>query len=415
METPTWEEPAFWASTGSKTYGGRDVSTRTALLLPAVLYCVSLIADSVSLLPIDTYIAGKEHRKVNNPPWLDAPNPFMTRFDFWHRIMTSLLIDGNAFIYTERDPVTAGIRALYPVDPRIVHIMEQNNGMDLRFQVNGEIFDRSELLWIPAFTMPGRLRGLSPLENARQAVGLGLVAEEFGARFFGQGTAMTGIIQHPGNPTKDQALMLRDMFKKQHTGINNSHSLGILTGGATWQSVTITPEQSQFLDTRRFQKVEIALIYRVPANQVDPTVTSSWGSGVEEQNRWFIDQTLSPWLVRLEQAISTFLLPGNRYVKFNLDARLRAKTAERYQAYAIGIQNGFLNSDRIAELEDWEPMPDGLGAQYYRPANLTPVTAESLKPPEVPAQLAPFTGQADPNNNTGGDIAEPTGDPNSGK
>jgi HK97 family phage portal protein len=407
-DAPTWTEKAFWLSQGQKTYSGKEVTPRGALAFPAVLYCVSLIADSVAALPVDTYIAGKQNKQVNNPKWLDIPNPFMTRFDFWHRVMTSLLMDGNAFIYTQRD-ATGSVTALYPLDPRSVAIEPLGDGREVRFIVNGERFDRSVILWIPAFTLPGHARGLSPLENARQAVGLGLTAEEFGARFFGQGTAMTGIIQHPGNPSRDQALMLREMFRKQHSGINNSHSLGILTGGATWQNITITPEQSQFLDTRRFQKTEIALIYRVPANQVDPTVTSSWGSGVEEQNRWFIDQTLSPWLIRIEQAISTYLLPGNRYIKFNLDARLRAKTSERYQAYATGIQYGFINADRIAELEDWEPLPDGLGETYYRPANLTPVTKESVNPPEIPAQLKDFAGTHNDPNTDSGNSNDPNG------
>ncbi len=335
----------------------------------------------------------------------------MTRYDFWHRVAVSLLMDGNAFIATVRDE-SGSVVALYPLNPRSVVIVQTQDGRDVVFQHNGKEYDRSQILWIPAFTIPGEPRGLSPLEIARQAIGLGLTAEEYGARFFGQGASMTGIIQHPGNPTKDQALMLRDMFRRNHSGMANSHSLGILTGGATWQSVSITPEQSQFLETRRFQKSEIALIYRVPANQVDPTVTSSWGSGVEEQNKWFIDQTLAPWLTRIEQAISTFLLPGNRYIKFNLNARLRAKTAERYQGYAIGIQNGFMNADMIANLEDWEPIPDGLGAQYYRPANLTPITAETINPvPPAPAAPPPVndnTGQEEiPNVNAPG-----KGDPN---
>lgn len=410
-DAPSWEDKDFWSDRGLKTYSGKEVSHRGALAFPAVLYCVSLIADSVASLPLDTFISGKTHKAVNNPRWLETPNPFMTRFDFWHRVMTSLLMDGNAFIYTQRDE-TGSVTALYPLDPRAVAIEPLNNGQEVRFVVNGERFDRSVILWIPAFTIAGHARGISPLENARQAVGLGLTAEEFGARFFGQGTAMTGIIQHPGNPTRDQALMLRDMFRKQHSGLNNSHSLGILTGGASWQNITITPEQSQFLDTRRFQKTEVALIYRVPPNQVDPTVSSSWGSGVEEQNRWFIDQTLSPWLIRIEQAISTYLLPGNRYIKFNLDARLRAKTVERYQSYATGIQYGFINADRIAQLENWDPLPDSLGETYYRPANLTPVTKETVKPAPVPEPLKAFAG--DNNDPNASDSGNPN-DPNNGK
>jgi HK97 family phage portal protein len=184
------------------------------------------------------------------------------------------------------------------------------------------------------------------------------------------------VIQHPGMPTKEQVGMIKQTFKRSNSGLKNSHAVGILTGGATWQTISITPEQAQFLETRRYQKNEIALIYRVPAFLVDTHATSSWGKGVEEQTKWFVDQTLTPWIVRIEQAISINLLPGNRYFKFNLDARLRAKIGERFAGYAVGIQNGFMNSDQIATLEDWEPLPDGMGQRYYRPANLIPVNKE---------------------------------------
>jgi HK97 family phage portal protein len=163
--------------------------------------------------------------------------------------------------------------------------------------------------------------------------------------------------------------MLRDMFRKQHSGLNNSHSLGILTGGASWQSITVTPEQAQFLETRKFQKTEIANFFRVPPYMLDPTVTSSWGSGIEEQNRWFVDQTLGPWLIRLERALST-LLPAGQFLKFNTDARLRSNTKNRYDAYAVAVTNGFMSRDEARALEDLEPLPNGQGGTFTQPLNL---------------------------------------------
>ena len=133
------------------------------------------------------------------------------------------------------------------------------------------------------------------------------------------------------------------MFRKTHSGVKNSHSVGVLTGGASFKPITIALEQAQFLETRRFQKSEIALLYRVPAYLVDSSVTSTWGSGIEEQDKFFIDQTLMPWIVRIEQAISTFLLPRGEDIRFNVDARLRAKTKDRYEAYAVAINNGFMS------------------------------------------------------------------------
>ncbi|MFI6609284.1 phage portal protein [Streptomyces sp. NPDC050507] len=369
------EDRSPWDASAS-THAGKEVGRSSSLALPAVYYCVSLIADSIAALPVDVYEGtGRNRKAAQAPSWVRSPNAFMTAFDFWHRVCTSLLMDGNAFILTLRNGA-GDVVSLLPLDPRMVTIQVAPDGSDVTFLTMGQTLDRSQMLWIPGYTVPGMARGVSPLDLARQAVGLGQVAEEFGARFFGQGTALSGVITHPGMPNPDQAAILAKMFRRNHAGTRNSHAVGILTGGAQWQSISPTPEQSQFLETRRFQKTEIALMYRVPAHLVDPTVTSSWGSGVEEQNKWFIDQTLTPWLVRIEQAVSTFLLPGGRYMKFNLDSRLRAKTSERYASYAVGIQNGFMNADQVAELEDWEPLPDRLGARYYRPANLIAVSHE---------------------------------------
>ena len=217
--------------------------------------------------------------------------------------------------------------------------------------------------------LAGELRGVSPLEVQRQAIGLGLTAEEFGARFFAQGTTMAGVIEHPKNPKPDEAELLRTMFRKSHSGINKSHAVGVLTGGAKWQSITVTPEQAQFLDTRRFQKADIALFYQVPPYRVDPSITSTWGSGIEEQNKMFVDETLMPWVVRIEEAISLFLLPPGQFIKFNLDARLRANTKDRYESYQVAIDSGLMNVDEARALEDLPPLPNGLGQKFYRPVN----------------------------------------------
>jgi HK97 family phage portal protein len=282
---------------------------------------------------------------------------------------------------------------------------------DDRYEVNGVAnqLDRTQILHIPAFTVPGRSRGLSPLDMAREAIGLGLTAEEYGARFFAQGTTMSGVIEHPGTPRPDEARLLRDMFKKTHAGTKNSHSVGVLTGGASFKPITLSPEQAQFLETRRFQKTEIALLYRVPAYLVDSQVTSTWGSGIEEQNKFFVDNTLMPWIVRIEQAVSTFLLPGTQFIKFNLDARLRAKTKDRYAAYKEAILNGFMNADEIRALEDMEPLPDGLGQAFYMPVNVADIadTEEEEQEAEALEPAVPLADDPAP-------VPDPNADPNAG-
>ncbi|MEU3618854.1 phage portal protein [Streptomyces sp. NPDC006872] len=394
----------------TRTSSGRKVNRRNSLQMIAVYACQSLIGDAVASLPVDHYTLKDGRREgvdpMRSPRWVRQPNPFQTSYDFWFRVVVSLLTDGNAFLYTLRND-RGEVAALYCLHPQAVSIVEGPLG-DNKYQVSDDqgsvqgTFDRSQVLHIAAFTMPGCSRGLSPVDMAREAIGLGLTAEEFGSRFFEQGTTMAGVIEHPGTPRPDEARLLRDMFRKSHAGVKNSHSVGVLTGGASFKPITISPEQAQFLETRRFQKSEIALLYRVPAYLVDSTVSSTWGTGIEEQNKFFVDQTLMPWIVRIEQSVSTFLLPGFQYIRFNVDARLRAKTKDRYESYQLGLTNGFLNSDEVRAMEDLGPLPKKLGQRFYRPLNLGVVgeeekAAKEGKPSAGQPPVAPPIPPADPN------------------
>jgi HK97 family phage portal protein len=383
-----WVRNAFLAN--DPIFSGKSVNEQTAMQVSAVYYCVGLITDAISSLPIEVF---KEYPDgttafVRAPTWLRKPNYRMTPFDFWQRVFMSLLVAGNAYIYTLRN--SAGdVVELWPIHPSWVYPFPKENSTDIVYSVNGVDMDQTEILHIPAMSMPGYLTGLSPLEAARQAIGIGMVTEEFGARFFSQGAYMSGIIQHPGKATKEEALRLKEDFVKKHQGVANSHAVGVLTGGASWHPITITPEQSQFLQTRNYTKADIALFYRVPAYRVDPAVTSSWGRGVEEQNYAMAQDTLHPWAARVEQAISTFLLPGFQQMRFNMDARLRAKLSERYQAHALAIQNGMKSPDEVRAEEGMAPIPNGDGNQWFRPANIIgidedlPTVADAKKIPDV--------------------------------
>jgi HK97 family phage portal protein len=368
----------------------------------AVYYCVGLIVDAISSLPVDVF---KEYPDGTTdyqraPAWLRKPNYRMTPFDFWQRVFMSLLVAGNAYIFTLRND-RGEVVELWPIHPSWVYPYPEEGGTDVLYDVNGTTMDRTELLHIPAMSMPGYLTGLSPLEAARQAIGISMVTEEFGARFFSQGAYMSGIIQHPGKANPDEAKRLKEDFMKRHQGVANSHAVGVLTGGATWHPISITPEQSQFLQTRNFTKSDIALFYRVPAYRVDPAVTSSWGRGVEEQNYAMAQDTLHPWAARVEQAISTFLLPGFQTMRFNMDARLRAKLSERYQAHALALQNGMKCADEVRAEEGQPPIPGGKGKQFFRPVNVIgidedlPTFSDKNKLPDVVDGGTMFTPPAD--------------------
>ncbi|MDG4826027.1 phage portal protein [Asanoa sp. WMMD1127] len=374
-----------WArdvETAAPTASGVKVNPDRARQLVSVWAAQSLVADGVASLPVDTYRREKaKGRKssVDSPRWLIEPNPFDTPYTFWHKVMISLLgEDGNAFILTPRDD-KGQVVSLWVLDPTQVVVDEDS--AEPRYTYNGKTYGAKDILHIPAFTVPGQRRGISPIDHAKEAIGLGLAAEEFGARFFSQGTTMAGVVEHPGTPKPGEVAILGKMLRKSHAGLKNSHAVGILTGGATWKSISITPEQAQFLETRRFQNIQIAQIYRVPPHMIDPSVQSSWGSGVEEQNSFFVEYTLVPWLTRLEQAFSRLLVNG-QYIKFNVAAKLRAKTMERFQAYVYAVTNGFFTLDEVRALEDMEPIPGGKGSKHYIPMNLQEL---GVKPEPAPA------------------------------
>ncbi|MER7445053.1 phage portal protein [Micromonospora avicenniae] len=394
----TWRDEVEYSSVA--TASGEEINPARARTLVAVWSCQSLIADGVASLPIDTFRKVKRRgsrETIDSPSWLVAPNPFETPYTFWHKVMVSLLgEDGNAFIQLARegDNPKGNIVAAFVLDPLLVDVDEFSPTPLYTYE--GRTFTPDTMIHIPAFTKPGQRRGLSVVEHAAEAIGLGLAAEEFGARFFSQGTTMAGVVEHPGNPKPGEVAVLARMLKKSHAGIKNSHAVGILTGGASWKSISITPEQAQFLETRRFQNIQIAQLYRVPPHLIDPTVTSSWGSGVEEQNKFFVDYTLVPWLTRLEQAFSR-MLPNGQYVKFNVDARLRAKTAERFQAYVQAVSNGIMSLDEVRALEDMQPIPGGKGKAHVRPLNLIEVGKEPPKAAAQPPESEPTEKEGEEN------------------
>ena len=370
------------------TAAGQYVSNWEGECLPAVYFSQSLIADAIASFPRDVYRhksdGGRE--AIKSPKWVDSPNDYERGFSFWYRVIISLLADGNAFIriVRENDATTGLVRHLHVIHPHMVEVKHVDGRVQFEIGDSGngspmEIVGRERMIHIPAFVKPGDLRGISPIDAARETIGLALAAEEFGARFFSQGTTMSGVIEHPGNPKPTEVALLRKMFRKTHAGVKNSHAVGILSGGATWTNIAVTPEQAQFLETRKYHDVQVGKLYRIPAYLLDPTVSSSWGSGVEEQNKFFVSWTLMPWLVRVEEAVSQELLPKGQVFKFNTRAMMRATDADRATYYQSGLMNGWLSPDDIRALEEYDSLPAD-GDKYYRPSNLIELGSNQTAP-----------------------------------
>ena len=208
--------------------------------------------------------------------------------------------------------------------------------------------------------------GVSPITYAREAMGLALATEEFGARFFGNGARPGGVLEHPGivkDPEK-----LRESWNKVYQGTRNSHKVAVLEEGMKYHEIGMSPEDSQFLQTRSFQLTEICRIFRVPPHMIGDLSRSTF-SNIEHQSIDFVVHTIRPWLVRLEQAIAKSLLNDEErsiyYAKFNVDGLMRGDFNSRMSGYAIARQNGWMSANEIRALEDMNRISSDQGGDLY--------------------------------------------------
>ena len=351
----------LWDGPASDT--GVTVNQTTALRVMAVFSCVRLIAETAAALPLKTYSGDGPDRaemKLASERYIwDRPNGEQTQQTFWEQAFASALIDGNAFINTPRDRLRR-IGELWVVNPASVEIDRDKAG-SLVYIVDGVTMTRDDIVHVPAFSAPGSVRGLSPIGQARQAIGLSIAAETFGAKLFGQGSIPGGLLMSEAPMTEEQAKALKSRWDALHRGVSNAWSVAVLDSGAKFQQLTIPPEDAQFIETRRFQLAEIARLYRVPPHLIaDVERSTSWGTGIEEQNLAFIQYTLLPWLRRFEQAITQSLLPVRpRYARFVLDGLLRGDTDARVAYYGRGRRDGWLSANDVRRLEDMPPIEGG--------------------------------------------------------
>ncbi len=366
----------FFGSTSS----GKTVNERTAMQTAAVYACVRVLAEAIASLPLHTYrynSNGKEKAIDHSLYQLlhDEPNPEMTSFVFRETLMGHLLIWGNAYAQIIRDG-RGKVVALYPLMPDKMKVDRKENG-ELYYLYNkeGTLYPlrSDEVLHIPGLGFDG-LVGYSPIAMAKNAIGMAIATEEYGAAFFANGANPGGVLEHPGvvkDPSK-----IRESWNNLYQGSKNAHRIAVLEEGMKFQSIGIPPEQAQFLETRKFQINEIARIFRVPPHMIGDLDKSSF-SNIEQQSLEFVMYTLDPWVTRWEQAIQRSLFTKNEkqeyFVKFNVNGLLRGDYQSRMAGYAVGRQNGWLSADDIRELEDMNKLPEGIGNRYLVNGNMVDV------------------------------------------
>ena len=223
----------------------------------------------------------------------------------------------------------------------------------------------SDVFHIPGLGFDG-LVGYSPIAMAKNAIGMAIACEEYGAKFFANGATPGGILEHPGTVKNPQRV--RDSWTSAFGGSSNANKVAVLEEGMKYTPISISPEQAQFLETRKFQINEIARIFRVPPHMVGDLEKSSF-SNIEQQSLEFVKYTLDPWVARWEQAIVRSLLSADEktryFVKFNVDGLLRGDYQSRMNGYAIGRQNGWMSANDIRELENLDRIPEEEGGNLY--------------------------------------------------
>jgi len=354
------------------TTSGKTVNEKTAMQTTAVYACVRILSETIASLPLHIYRHsenGKEKALQHRLYRLlhDEPNSEMTSFVFRETLMSHLLLWGNAYAQIIRDG-RGNVVSLYPLLPDRMTVDRTSMG-DLFYEYHKEsgsvILRKEEVLHIPGLGFDG-LVGYSPIAMAKNAIGMAIATEEFGARFFSNGASPGGVLEHPG-VVKDPK-RIRDSWNEVYQGSANAHRIAVLEEGMKFQPISIPPEQAQFIATRKYQLNEIARIFRIPPHMIGDLEKSSF-SNIEQQSLEYVKYTLDPWVVRWEMSLQRALLTEKEkqeyFIKFNVDGLLRGDYQSRMNGYATGRQNGWLCANDIRELEDLNRIPEDLGGDLY--------------------------------------------------
>ena len=363
------------------TTSGKAVTERSAMQMTAVYSCVRILSEAVAGLPLHLYKytdSGGKAMALDHSLYRllhDEPNPEMSSFVFRETLMTHLLLWGNAYAQIIRNGKNE-IVALYPLMPNKMSVDRDEDGRLYYTYYRGTdeaiknkefavTLQPSDVLHIPGLGFDG-LVGYSPIAMAKNAIGMAIACEEYGAKFFANGAAPGGVLEHPGTIKDPQRV--RESWQSTFGGSGNANKIAVLEEGMKYTPIGISPEQAQFLETRKFQINEIARIFRVPPHMVGDLEKSSF-SNIEQQSLEFVKYTLDPWVIRWEQSIQRSLLNSEEkkkyFAKFNVEGLLRGDYQSRMNGYAIGRQNGWMSANDIRELENLDRIPAEDGGDLY--------------------------------------------------
>ena len=389
---------------GQPSQSGVDVSGDTAMNFSAVFNAVQIIAGTIASLPLVLYRRPDEKSKerFTNHPLYDVlhnqPNPQMTSFNFREMLQAHLLLRGNAYAQIVRD--TAGrVVELWPWNPESVEILYKGREVFYKLRVTATeelILPAVDVLHIPGLGFDGRL-GYSVLTKARESMGLGLAMETFQARFYGAGTNIGGVLEHPGRLGEEAHKRLKADIDEKYSGLGKSHRVLVLEEGMKYVKSGMPLEDAQFLESRVFQIAEICRWFNLPPHKLKELSKATF-SNIEQQQIEFVQDSIRPWLVRWEQHLVWKLLTAEDrrtlFAEFLIDGLLRGDTKSRMEAYAVMRQNGIISADEWRSKENMNPIGGRAGEILWMPLNMVDAREEPPEPapavaPEVPADGEP--------------------------
>lgn len=402
------------------TDSGESVTPDNSIILPTVWRCVALLSTVIAGCPLRTY---KNPGKKEKFPILFDPGNTTTRFtqfELWELVVAHLCLWGNAYVRKIRNPLTDQVVDLAPIEPGRVKVKVSNKYIHEKFgiplgekifeikQVNPEtgivdpnakpiVLTTWELMHIPGLGYDG-VQGMSPIGLANRTIGTAMAGDRLAARFYAKGSMLSGVLNVKVPLTNQrQADSIRSKWIQKMGGVSHAAEVAVLDAETTFQPLTIPPDQLQFLQSRRWQTTEIARLFGIPPHLVgDVEKSTSWGTGIEQQNVGFVCYTVSGYTNRIEQRCTREVISTNKqFCEFDLDRLLRGDMAERFAAYAVGIQWGWLTRNEARIKENMQPI-DGLDEP------LTPLNMQTGNPNDIlgpaGAGASPTQGKESPKN-----------------
>lgn len=369
---------------GLTNWSGEPVTETTALQVSAVMACVGLIADSCASLPLRAMRkVGDRNVPLDTPRLFTDPSSTVTGYELIHQTVSSLALHGNAYLYVDRsangDPL-----ALTPIHPNNVDVTPAGDSAGRRYTVAGSFVPPENILHLRWWAPPQALKGISPIQEQKTTIGLALAMERHLAQFYADGGTPSSVLETDGEMTVEQARVLQETWFNQH---NRKRRPAVLAGGLKWRPVTVSAADMELNSTREQQIAQVARIFRVPGYLIGAKMGDSQTyTNAEMAGQHFLTYTLMPWLNRIETAFSG-LLPRPQFVKFDVDAFLRADTLSRLRAYQLAVMTGIKTPNECRANEGLEPYEGGdefvlaLPGAPMAGTNLIPPLGSDAEPP----------------------------------